>query len=95
MKIKLTIWFSALLFAASISIKAVPLVDWTFEANRWTGSAASLVAPEINITGNSATFGAYHVGTTYYSTPVGNGSSTSMSSTNWQVGDYYYFTITV
>ncbi len=81
------------------------LVDWTFEnpavfplgngtttGTNVTGtSPGTFVADSgVNATGSIAT-GFHASSSTVWSGPVGNGSSKSLSSTNWAVGDYYQF----
>lgn len=64
------------------------LADWTFETSQ--PSTAGPFTAEISNNGTTAATGS-HAGASTYSSPAGNGSSHSFSSTNWQVGDYYQF----
>ena len=77
--------------AAALSVvqttKADVLADWTFESSAPT--TAGPFSPEI---GAGSALGS-HVGATVYSTPAGNGSAHSFSSTLWAVGDYYQFSV--
>jgi hypothetical protein len=63
------------------------LADWTFETSAPT--TAGPIAPE---TGSGSASG-FHVGAAVYSSPAGNGSTHSFSSTLWAVGDYYQFQV--
>jgi hypothetical protein len=70
------------------------LATWTFEtslpaANQGAGTWFTNIAPEIG----SGTASALHSGPSIYTSPVGNGSTHSMSSTNWAVGDLYQFVV--
>jgi hypothetical protein len=77
------------------------IASWSFE-----GVTVSNVAGQTpSVTGGSTTadagsltagsaFSAFHASTsTVYSTPAGNGSTKSLSSNNWAVGDYYQFKV--
>ncbi len=63
------------------------IADWTFETSQ--PSTAGPFSPEI---GAGSALGS-HAGASVYSTPAGNGSSHSFSSTLWAVGDYYQFSV--
>lgn len=80
----------ALAAAASLPVHAEVVIGWDFEnavepaaGTTWTGIAASL--------GVGSASGVHASSSTVWSTPVGNGSSNSISSNNWSVGDYYEF----
>jgi len=76
---------------------ATTLEQWTFEnsyasitgANTGAFNGTSPLVSEAGVLTGTAS--AYHAGSSTYSSPVGNGSSHSFSSTNWAVGDYYQF----
>ena len=68
-------------------LKADILGDWTFETSQPT--TAGPFNPEV---GSGSASGS-HVGAAVYSSPAGNGSSHSFSSTLWAVGDYYQFEV--
>ena len=72
---------------ASASANAATIADWTFESTAPT--TAGPLAADI---GSGAALG-HHSGSSTYSSPVGNGSSHSFSSTAWSVGDYYQFQV--
>jgi hypothetical protein len=72
---------------ASASANATTIADWTFESTAPT--TAGPFAAEIG----SGTALSNHAGSSVYSSPVGNGSSHSFSSTAWSVNDYYQFQI--
>lgn len=63
------------------------IATWTFETSVPTTSGP--IAAEVG-TGSAV---AFHSGASTYSSPAGNGSAHSFSSTNWQVGDYYQFQV--
>ena len=63
------------------------IANWTFESSSPT--TAGPISPEVG--SGSAT--GFHAGTSAYSSPAGNGSSKSFSSTAWASGDYYQFQV--
>src|SRR5271154_3223660 len=63
------------------------IADWTFETSQ--PAAAGPFSPEV---GSGSASGS-HAGAAVYSSPAGNGSSHSFSSTVWAVGDYYQFSV--
>ena len=65
--------------------KAAVIADWTFETSQPT--TAGPLSPEI---GSGSATGS-HSGASTYSSPAGNASTHSFSSTNWATGDYYQF----
>jgi hypothetical protein len=67
--------------------RAGVIADWTFETSQ--PSTAGPFSPEI---GSGSASGS-HAGASVYSTPAGNGSFHSFSSTLWAVGDYYQFSV--
>jgi len=73
---------------ASSAAHADTIATWTFETS--IPLAAGAFAPEV---GTGAALGLHASGSTAYSSPVGNGSAHSFSSTNWGVGDYYQFRV--
>jgi hypothetical protein len=73
----------------AMSAHADVIADWTFETS--APATAGPFAPEIGQ--STATAEGFHAGTTVYSSPVGNGSTHSYSSTNWATGDYYEFDV--
>ena len=72
---------------ASTGARATTVATWTFETSQ--PATAGPFAPEI---GAGAASGS-HSGASAYSSPVGNGSAHSFSSTVWAVGDYYQFSV--
>jgi hypothetical protein len=78
---------AVVLFSASAAFAQSTLAKWTFETS--VPTTAGPFSPEI---GSGSASGS-HVGATVYSSPAGNGSSHSFSSTLWAVGDYYQFTV--
>lgn len=87
MKKFLLIAVAASLLTTGLQAQTTTIADWTFETSQPT--TAGPLSPEV---GAGAATG-FHAGTTTYSTPAGNGSSHSFSSTNWAVGDYYQFSV--
>ena len=77
--------FVAVLTCAGQAHAQTVLADWTFETSQ--PAAAGPYSPEIG--SGSAT--GVHAGASTYSSPSGNGSAHSFSSTTWAVGDYYQF----
>ncbi|HEV2691662.1 MAG TPA: PEP-CTERM sorting domain-containing protein [Verrucomicrobiae bacterium] len=75
--------------------KADTLAGWTFETSAPARAAAGAgvwytnIASEVGL----GTASAFHAGNTVYSTPAGNGSAHSFSSTIWAVGDFYQFSL--
>lgn len=91
--------FSAIAFGLALAMLHAPsanaevITQWTFEAPNTPADATGAVypnsiAPAIG-TGNAG--GTHASALTAWSTPSGNGSTDSFSSTNWGVGDYYQF----
>jgi hypothetical protein len=64
---------------------AAVIADWTFEST--TPTSAGPVSPEVGAGGASGV----HAGAAVFSSPAGNGSSHSYSSTVWAVGDSWQF----
>jgi hypothetical protein len=87
---KVVVLVAALVLNSSLFGQTI--AKWTFETSQPTGTQAAgtwltNVAPEIG-SGSAAGF---HSGVSIYTSPAGNGSARSMSSTNWAVGDLYQF----
>ncbi|MEA3186589.1 MAG: fibronectin-binding autotransporter adhesin, partial [Chthoniobacter sp.] len=90
-------WFRAAFSAAAFLLTADlhraaaadVIADWTFETSAPT--TAGPFAPEVALTSGSAS--GSHAGAAVYSSPVGNGSQHSFSSTLWAVGDYWQFAL--
>lgn len=79
---------TAVAVAASFTTAQAAIIgDWTFETSQ--PATAGPFGPEI---GSGSALG-FHAGAAVYSTPSGNGSSHSFSSTLWAVGDYYQFQV--
>ena len=77
-----------------LTAQAQTIADWTFETSVPAGTPGAGVAfPGISPEVGSGTASGLHVGNSVYSTPVGNGSTHSFSSTLWAVGDYYQFAV--
>jgi len=89
---------SLLFCLAALLLAPVALADtiakWTFETSQPAGTPGAGVwftniAAEIG----SGTAAGLHAGNATYSTPVGNGSAHSLSSTAWAAGDFYQFAV--
>ena len=82
-----------LLTAASASAQTL-ITGFTFETSApvTAGPFAAETGTEANTSGTSAA-SAVHAGASTYSSPAGNGSAHSFSSTNFAMGDYYQFTL--
>jgi hypothetical protein len=82
----------SLALASLTTLRAQTIAQWTFETSLPAGGPGAgnwltNVAPEIG-SGSAAGF---HAGASIYTSPAGNGSSHSFSSTNWAIGDLYQF----
>ncbi|MGD0745002.1 MAG: PEP-CTERM sorting domain-containing protein [Verrucomicrobiota bacterium] len=85
---KKIILLTAAFAAVSLVIaRADILGDWTFQSSQ--PATAGPFGPEIG----SGSASGFHAGAAVYSSPDGNGSSNSFSSTLWAVGDYYQFKV--
>lgn len=73
--------------AAAAANASTLIADWTFESS--APLTAGPFSPEV---GSGSALGS-HAAASTYSSPAGNGSSHSFSSTSWAVGDYYLFNI--
>jgi hypothetical protein len=94
MKLKYLVSGLAAALLSASAAHASNIATWTFEtsqpvANPGAGVYLTNITAEIG-TGTAA---ALHSGASVYSTPAGNGSAHSMSSTNWAVGDFYQFAV--
>jgi hypothetical protein len=87
MKLKSLSLVLALPVVLATSLFAQPLATWTFESS--VPVTAGPFSPEI---GGGSALG-FHAGSTVYSSPAGNGSTHSFSSTVWAIGDYYQFQV--
>lgn len=79
-------------FSIAGAANAVVLTSWNFESTTVSGTAMQNVGGISASTGTGTASGHHASASTVYSTPVGNGSSKSLSSNFWTVGDYYQFT---
>lgn len=77
------------------SANAAVLTSWDFEnlsaGFAVTGTSSGNVASTGGLFAGNAS-GTHAAGTTAWSSPVGNGSTRSLSSNSWAVNDYYQFT---
>ena len=84
---KLSFLIAFLLLLTLQALKADILGDWTFETSQ--PATAGPFNPEIG----SGSASGFHAGAAVYSSPSGNGSLHSFSSTLWTVNDYYQFEV--
>jgi hypothetical protein len=82
---KFCVFAGLAVLAMAGAARANTIADWTFETSQPT--TAGPVAPE---TGSGSATNV-HAGSSTYSSPVGNGSGHSYSSTAWASGDYFQF----
>jgi len=73
----------------AVTARATTIADWTFETTPPASSGP--ITADSGVNAGTAQATGSHVGTSTYSSPAGNGSAHSYSSTNWAVGDYYQF----
>lgn len=78
---------TAILLASPLAFGST-IAQWTFENTPYPATAG----PYSPFTGSGSATGS-HVGAAVYSSPAGNGSSHSFSSTYWAIGDYYQFSV--
>src|SRR5438552_17437540 len=70
----------------------VVIADWTFESSLPAGSpGAGVWITNISAEIGSGTASGWHAGASTYTSPAGNGSAHSFSSSLWAVGDLYQF----
>jgi hypothetical protein len=87
---KFSVLASGLLLAGSLEAQII--AQWTFEnsvpaANPGTGVWLTNIAAEVG----SGVASGWHSGAAVYTSPAGNGSAHSLSSSNWAIGDLYQF----
>ncbi len=82
----------------TLRVNAGPIVKWTFEgiATSNTGISPVLTTGSINADAGSQTSGSsflavHAIPLTSWTTATGNGSTKSLNSNTWSVGDYYQF----
>lgn len=85
-------WSTALLAGLALSAAAHAEVTTKWDFDSVTAPSANTTT-FANIAASTGTGFAsiVHAANSTYSTPAGNGSAKSVSSTNWKVGDYYQF----
>jgi len=88
---------TALVIASSLPSVADTLATWTFEStglgtySPGAGVVTTNFYAEGGLQAGTAAASGFHSGTSVYSSPVGNGSSKSLSSAGWAIGDYWQF----
>jgi len=83
---------SSLLLVTTVSMQATEIAKWTFETSQPSAApGAGNWLTNISAEVGTGTASALHSGASVYTTPAGNGSAHSISSTNWTVGDLYQF----
>ena len=81
-----------LILILAASAQAQTIAQWTFETSQPSGSpGAGNYLTNIAAEVGSGTGSGWHAGASTYSTPVGDGSVHSFSSSLWAVGDFYQF----
>ena len=86
--------FLALIGSAALAASAhsqVILTQFTFETS--VPTTAGPYSADVSNTATTSMVLGSHAGTSSYTSPSGNGSAKSFSSTNWAVGDYYQFSV--
>jgi hypothetical protein len=91
-----------LALAALAAVSATPsfadtLATWTFETgglgtttySPGAGTTTTNFLAEAGLQAGTASIIGFHAGNSAYTSPTGNGSTRSLSSTLWAVGDYY------
>jgi hypothetical protein len=102
MKNSIFLSFAVAIFStASVQLtRGDVLADWTFETNALSGNyspgantTTTNFFAELGLQAGTAAATGLHVGSAVYSSPAGDGSAKSLSSTLWAVGDYYQFAL--
>jgi hypothetical protein len=90
---RLSSCLAAMLLASPIAL-ADTIAKWTFETSPPAGTpGAGVWITNIVAEAGSGTASGLHAGAATYSSPVGNGSANSFSSTVWAAGDFYQFAV--
>ena len=91
---------SSIALLTSLDLKADTLAAWTFQTSASTnniiGTGKTPASTQTGILADigSGTASAFHATAgSVWSTPTGNGSSSSWSVNNWSAGDYYQFSL--
>ncbi len=83
---------AAVVWASEVSAQ-VRISQFSFEIVTPTSSSGQ-ASGSFNADFGPGTVSAFHSAlTTNYTTPIGNGSANSFSASNWNIGDYFQFTI--
>lgn len=80
-------------FAVVGAANADVLAGWNFDSTTVPTTASSDLAAIAADNGAGSATAHHSLSTTVYSTPAGNGSAKSLSSTAWSAGDYYQFSL--
>jgi len=82
------------LLPAHTTLAQTTLAKWTFETSQPAGApGAGAYITNVTAEVGAGTASALHAAASTYSSPAGNGSSHSFSSTAWAVGDFYQFAL--
>lgn len=85
----------AFVFAGTQVNAATQIAAWTFEAAPPADLSNSTgISGIVADVGSGTASGVHASSATDWSTPAGNGSTNSLSSNTWAVGDYYQFSVT-
>jgi hypothetical protein len=87
MRISAAILVFSLVSVTPALVMGTPIAQWTFEST--VPTTAGPYSPEVG----SGSASGFHTGAAVYSSPAGNGSAHSYSSTLWAVGDYWQFKV--
>ncbi len=91
---KITLSALLLLTASASPLFGVPIGQWTFETSPPADLLNNAVSQSSAADVGSGAGTGIHVSTgTNWTTPAGNGSANSWSSTNWASGDYWQFQV--
>lgn len=83
---------SAIVPLLSAQTTGAQIALWTFEDWEDDLEHSPTIGPITPETGSGSATG-WHINSVAWSQPAGHGSGQSLSSTNWEIGDYYQFQI--
>ena len=102
MKRSIVLFLGALFAIGAVETSnASTLADWTFETcslasySPGPNTATTNFYAELGLEAGAAAVSGLHAGSATYSSPLGNGSLDSLSSTAWAQGDYYQFSVSL
>ena len=102
MKRSIVLFLGALFAIGAVETSnASTLADWTFEScslasySPGPNTATTNFYAELGLEAGAAAVSGLHAGSATYSSPLGNGSLDSLSSTAWAQCDYYQFSVSL